>query len=116
MGRCANDAVSEWTSTSVPPSTIGNASRQSRRAKPSDSDAAVIGLSGSRGKWGPIHGTPEDERVERLVELDPSELDGAQERLGVRDRGRPAECCHCRERARDVAQDASRRTPPGRNE
>ena len=55
---CANERVSGWTRISVPPSRTGNASRHRRSASPSAIAADVMGLSGSRGTCGPIHGTP----------------------------------------------------------
>ena len=78
---------------------------------------------------------PDHERVERLVELGPPELHRPQQRLGMRDRRRPAErgrdrqlgsqraqdvaAQHLRQRAVDVAEAASRRSAaarPGRTD
>ena len=75
----------------MPPSTIGNSSRQSRSASPSPRYAAISGFGRSRGRNGVTARDADHERVERLVELGAAQLDGAQQRLGVSDRGRPAE-------------------------
>ena len=57
-----------WRRTTVPPSASGDASRQSRSARPSPSAAAVIGFGGSRGRCERLPGQRHDDRVERLVE------------------------------------------------
>ena len=55
---CANERVSEWTRTSVPPSADRERVAPESQREPEVSAAAVTGFSGSRGKCGPIHGTP----------------------------------------------------------
>ena len=75
----------------MPPSTSGNASRQSRSARPS---AEVRGEQRVRPLARQERRRARDadhDRVERLVELVRAQLDRAQQRLGVRDRRRPAE-------------------------
>ena len=75
----------------MPPSRSGEASRQRRSACPRPIAAAVIGFSGSRGSCSDFHGQRHDDRVERAGERRAAQRDPAQQRLGVRDGGRPGE-------------------------
>ena len=55
---CAKWRLKRWTRIAVPPSTIGNASRQSRSACPSPSADASSGFGRSRGRCGVVLGMP----------------------------------------------------------
>ena len=109
----------------MPPSTMGNASRHSRSASPSPRYAASSGFGRSRGRYGVTLGIADHERVERLGRAPCCRSSHrAQQRLGVRDRRRPAErgrdrelgpqrpqhvaAKHLRQRAIDVPQWRSR--------
>ena len=99
---CANFRSNGWTRIAAPPSTTGNASRQSRSASPSPRYAASSGFGRSRGRYGVVPGIAEAERVERLAERPRALLRAAQQRLGVRDGRRP------RERGGDAARRGNR--------
>ena len=87
---CANRRSNGWTRIAVPPSTTGNASRQSLSASPSPRYAASNGFGRSRGRYGDV-GDAETHGVERLGERPGAFLGPAQERLRVRGRRRARE-------------------------
>ena len=107
----ANERVSEWTRTSVPPSRTGNASRHCRSASPS-ADAGRRDRV-ERLAWH-VRTDPrdaDDDRVERLVEARPAKLDRPNECLRVRDRRSAGEDGGRCEDATLVAQDAAPHGP-----
>ena len=101
---CAKWRESRWRTIAVPSSRTGKASRQSRSASPSATDATVIGLSRSRGACWCFHGMPITIASSGCSSGVERRAMPAQQRLGVSDRGRSGKRCHRGQLAAEVLQ------------